>query len=87
LRAAFDRFDADRSGTISARDLHNVLGETFEGVSVEILLQEADQHGKGEVTFDDFMKVIEELPDATPTSKPRVRVDTAPPEIVNVQDN
>jgi len=87
LRAAFDRFDADRSGTISVHDLRTVLGETFEGVNVEIIFQEADMHGKGEVTFDDFKRIIEELPDMTPTCQSHVRIDTASPEVVNIQIN
>lgn len=86
LLAAFARFDADKSGTITARDLHRVLGDSFEGVNVELVFKEADRHGKGEVTFDDFIRVIEELPE-TPTSKSRVRVDAAPSEALTVGDS
>lgn len=67
VRAAFHRLDADSSGTISAEDLRKVIGETFEGVDVELLVREADFAGKGEVGYNDFVRVLE-VHDATPTS-------------------
>merc|ERR1712232_91991 len=47
VRAAFHRLDADGSGTTSASDLRRVLGETFEGVNVDLLVKEADAEGQG----------------------------------------
>ncbi|CAJ1330655.1 unnamed protein product, partial [Effrenium voratum] len=45
--SAFNRLDADGSGSISAEDLRKVIGETFEGVNVELLVREADAACKG----------------------------------------
>merc|ERR1740121_2311198 len=59
VRAAFHRLDADSSGTISADDLRKVIGETFEGVDVELLVREADFAGTGEVGYNDFVRVLE----------------------------
>lgn len=64
VMAAFHRLDADGSGSISADDLRRVIGETFEGVNVELLVKEADATQKGELSFDDFLRVLEET-DAT----------------------
>mmetsp|Transcript_130643 Transcript_130643/g.418930 ORF Transcript_130643/g.418930 Transcript_130643/m.418930 type:complete len:593 (+) Transcript_130643:63-1841(+) len=61
LRAVFNRFDSDRSGAITAADFRAVLGDSFEGGSVEELLAQADARGEGEVTFEDFKKVMEDL--------------------------
>jgi len=61
LRAVFNRFDFDRSGAITTADFRAVLGDSFEGGSVEELLSEADFRGKGEVTFEDFKKIMEDL--------------------------
>jgi len=67
VRATFHRLDADSSGTISVQDFTEVLGETFEGVSVEELVKEADPSHHGEITFEAFMKVLEDH-DAVPSS-------------------
>merc|ERR1740121_3051584 len=70
LRAAFQRLDADDSGTISADDLRRVLGDTFEGVDVEYLIQEADSSSSGEVSYPAFVQLLEEC-DATPKTSAR----------------
>jgi len=81
VRATFNRFDADRSGTISVSDVRNVLGDSFEGMHVEDLVAQADPKGKGEISFEDFLRVVEDqdvtsaaTPRATPraTGKPRL---------------
>jgi len=72
VRAAFYRLDADNSGTISAEDLRHVIGETFEGVDVELLIREADLHGSGVIGYNDFIRVLD-LHDATPTPTSRAR--------------
>jgi len=66
LRSAFHRLDADGSGSISASDLRKVVGDTFEGVNVELLVQEADVSGKGdELDFGGFVRLLEDY-DSTP---------------------
>lgn len=75
VRAAFTRLDADCSGSICVGDLRRVIGDTFEGVNVELLLKEADTSGKGQVNFDDFLKLLEEK-DVTLTPKAVKGADT-----------
>merc|ERR1719350_1854445 len=42
LQQTFMRFDTDNSGYITVENLREVLGNTFEGEKVEVLVQEAD---------------------------------------------
>mmetsp|Transcript_10586 Transcript_10586/g.23103 ORF Transcript_10586/g.23103 Transcript_10586/m.23103 type:complete len:554 (-) Transcript_10586:327-1988(-) len=79
VQAAFTRLDADSSGGISAIDLKKVIGDTFEGVNVELLVKEADGTGRGELNFADFMRILDEC-DATPVSPMRRRVGLFSPE-------
>jgi len=55
LRAAFQRFDKAGSGAITAQSLRSLFGNCFVGGrgSVEMLLEEAAQHGGG-VTYPEF---------------------------------
>lgn len=70
VRAVFNRLDRDRSGTISVSDFRVAIGETFEGVDVEELVHEVKSSGKDGITFDAFVRVLEEQ-DAVPTPKGR----------------
>jgi len=59
LRAAFNRFDADHSGAITADDVRAVLGgDTFEGERVEQLMGEADPDGLGKITCSEFVAYL-----------------------------
>jgi len=78
LRAAFHRLDADGSGTLSASDFRRVLGDTFEGVDVQLLANQADKTGKGEISFDDFLQLVEAC-DASPTPHARARAGLPSP--------
>lgn len=69
VRATFARLDADGSGAIGVSDVRDVIGETFEGASVEDLIREADPEGRGEITFEAFTRVLEDR-DATPAPTP-----------------
>jgi len=73
--AAFNRLDVDHSGAISVDDLKRAIGDTFEGVNVELLVKEADAACRGELSFEDFMNVLEES-DATlsPKAKNKARL-------------
>ncbi|CAJ1406377.1 unnamed protein product [Effrenium voratum] len=75
--SAFNRLDADGSGSISAEDLRKVIGETFEGVNVELLVREADAACKGELTFQDFLGLLEAT-DASVSPKARQRAGIQP---------
>jgi calcium-dependent protein kinase len=60
MRAAFQRLDADESGTIGTGDLKACLGDSFEGVTVEELVNEASGDSHREISFDTFVRVVEE---------------------------
>jgi serine/threonine protein kinase len=55
LAQAFKRFDVDNSGFITAENLQEVLGETFEGTEVEELMKEADFVNDGRISFPEFV--------------------------------
>lgn len=61
-QAHFDQFDADKSGEISAMELKGVL-EGLGYAPMREMLQEAlemiDSDGSGQVSLDEFMKLIE----------------------------
>jgi calcium-dependent protein kinase len=66
LRATFHRFDADQSGTIEVEDLKDVLGEVFEGVEVEQLIEEvASPSAGGKICYEDFLRIVQPLKSAT----------------------
>ncbi|CAJ1436782.1 unnamed protein product [Effrenium voratum] len=52
LKVAFRRFDVDGSGYITAENLRDVLGETFEGNEVQTLLSEADLKHDGRISYE-----------------------------------
>lgn len=58
LLKAFKRFDVDSSGYITVENLRDVLGETFEGFSVERLLAEADQLKDGRISYHEFVSYL-----------------------------
>jgi len=58
LRTAFKKFDTDRSGYITLDNLKQVLGETFEGDSVEDLLTEADQLKDNRISYAEFVSYL-----------------------------
>mmetsp|Transcript_53109 Transcript_53109/g.99512 ORF Transcript_53109/g.99512 Transcript_53109/m.99512 type:complete len:559 (+) Transcript_53109:115-1791(+) len=73
--SAFNRLDADRSGTITPNDLRQVIGETFEGVNVELLVREADAACRGELTFQDFLSLLEATDaSVSPTARQRAGI-------------
>lgn len=61
IRAAFRRLDADNSGTISAEDIQNTVGQTFEGLEALMLMKDAglSSLAQGDISFDAFVGVLE----------------------------
>jgi len=57
LHYVFSRLDADKSGTITARDLFSVLGPTFEGATMEDLIREVDPSGV-EISWEAFSEYL-----------------------------
>jgi calcium-dependent protein kinase len=66
IRAAFHRLDADNSGVITASDIRKTLGDTFEGVNVELLLSDAQRNSEGGLEFEEFRSLVKPC-NATPS--------------------
>jgi len=58
LAQTFRRFDTDSSGFITAANLKEVLGETFEGEETEKLLKEADFTHDGKISYQEFIEYM-----------------------------
>eukprot|EP00743_Colponemidia_sp_Colp-15_P012646 GILK01014465.1.p1 GENE.GILK01014465.1~~GILK01014465.1.p1 ORF type:complete len:373 (+),score=78.58 GILK01014465.1:146-1120(+) len=72
LRETFQKLDQSKSGRISADDLRNMLGDTFNGMKVEEVISEADRNGDGYVDYDEFLtafKTISRVPEKSITGK------------------
>ncbi|GLE05728.1 hypothetical protein PINS_up014776 [Pythium insidiosum] len=57
----FERVDADKSGSISAKELHKLLtslGEQLTLQNVQQLIQQVDANANGEVEFDEFLVIL-----------------------------
>lgn len=59
---AFRNFDKDLSGYITADNLRDAFGNTFEDKQVESLLNEADFLGDGRISFSEFVAFVCDLP-------------------------
>jgi len=60
IREAFQVFDKDGSGSISAQELRQVmnnLGEGLTDVEVDEIIQEADIDGDGEIDYEEFVRM------------------------------
>lgn len=55
LKATFKRFDTDNSGRITVANLREVLGDNFEGESVEKIMKEADVTGSGDISYEEWI--------------------------------
>ncbi|XP_068659613.1 probable calcium-binding protein CML18 [Aristolochia californica] len=61
LRDAFEMYDLDKNGLISAKELHKVLHKLGESCSVEDcakMICSVDSDGDGNVNFDEFLKMM-----------------------------
>lgn len=82
LRETFHRFDTDETGSISVKNLHQILGETFEGVEVEELMKEADANHDGSISYEEFLDYLqqtdrEEVEDQPVISRKKRHLQTA----------
>jgi calcium-dependent protein kinase len=57
LREAFAHFDKSQTGFITIADLKSVLGEEE---NVEAVLAEVDENNDGQISFDEFLKCMNE---------------------------
>ncbi|KAL2893076.1 putative calcium-binding protein CML27 [Bienertia sinuspersici] len=61
LRDAFDMYDQDKNGFISANELHLILNRLGEHCSVQDcskMIESVDSNGDGYVSFDEFRKMM-----------------------------
>ena len=63
LWSAFRVFDVDGNGTISKAELHKILnggglGDIDSSRTLDELIQECDLDGDGEISFDEFVKMM-----------------------------
>ncbi|GAB2294309.1 hypothetical protein Dimus_028519 [Dionaea muscipula] len=61
LKDAFDKYDQDKNGLISAAELHLVLTRLGERCSVQDcgrMIQSFDSDGDGNINFDEFKKMM-----------------------------
>ncbi|CAJ0952122.1 unnamed protein product, partial [Mesorhabditis belari] len=61
LRKAFQVFDKDQNGFISAEELRHVmtsLGDSLTEQEVEEMIEEADVNGDGQVNYEEFVKMM-----------------------------
>ena len=66
LRAAFDMFDRDGSGKIDKDEICKLLhGEDLQKLvsqdSIEKAIREVDQNGDGEIDFEEFKQMMENV--------------------------
>ena len=63
LWSAFRVFDVDGNSTISKAELHKILnggglGDMDMGKNIDDLIRECDVDGDGEISFDEFVKML-----------------------------
>ncbi|CAH8626070.1 unnamed protein product [Heterobilharzia americana] len=62
-REAFEVFDTDNDGYITASELRQVMnrvGHSCTDLDVQEMLSEADQDGDGKVTYEEFVAMLKE---------------------------
>ena len=61
IRAAFETFDNDGNGFVSASELKHVmhkLGEKLTDAEIDEMIHEADIDGDGQVSYSEFVKMM-----------------------------
>jgi calcium-dependent protein kinase len=61
LKAAFNLFDKDGSGTISPNEIRNALGIESTDKRLNDLIAEIDENGDGEIQFEEFCNMMKRL--------------------------
>ena len=61
LKMAFNYFDADKSGKISVFELKKALGMGCSDEMFANLIKEFDENKDGEISFDEFTKMMNKL--------------------------
>jgi calcium-dependent protein kinase len=63
LRDAFNKFDLDNSGHISAENLRTVFGDQYNGTSVEDIIKEVDWKHNGTIDYEEFVQEMMDMVD------------------------
>ncbi|EER12896.1 calcium-dependent protein kinase, putative, partial [Perkinsus marinus ATCC 50983] len=58
IREMFARMDTDATGKITADNLREVLGESYDGTPVEEIIAECDRNGDGSLDWHEFEAVL-----------------------------
>merc|ERR1712083_815204 len=58
LTQTFKKFDVDNSGYITAQNLREVLGESFDGGEISEIMKEADLTEDGRISYDEFIAYL-----------------------------
>mmetsp|Transcript_6570 Transcript_6570/g.9500 ORF Transcript_6570/g.9500 Transcript_6570/m.9500 type:complete len:149 (-) Transcript_6570:378-824(-) len=61
LRASFQMFDKDGSGTISTKELKDVMirfGQNPSDGDIKVMMAKVDEDGNGEIDFDEFAELM-----------------------------
>lgn len=60
LRAAFNMFDKDGSGLISADEIKSALGfkKHLKNTAVDMIMKEVDENNDGEISYDEFVLMM-----------------------------
>ena len=62
LRAVFDKFDVDGSGSVSAKEITKMVRNLrldMTAPQIEQLVKDADPDGSGEICFEEFKYVLQ----------------------------
>lgn len=62
LSQSFAKFDVDSSGFITLENMHEILGETFEGAPVSHVMKEADLVNDGKISYPEFVAFVKGVP-------------------------
>lgn len=60
LQAAFKMFDKDGSGSISRQEIKDALGQMDEWL-VEQIIKEVDENDDGEISYEEFEKMMSKM--------------------------
>mmetsp|Transcript_4484 Transcript_4484/g.10550 ORF Transcript_4484/g.10550 Transcript_4484/m.10550 type:complete len:533 (+) Transcript_4484:121-1719(+) len=58
LQQTFKRFDQEGTGFISAANLRSVIGEKFDGMDVDAIMEEIDSSKDGKISYQEFIAFL-----------------------------
>jgi len=68
LMQAFNMFDKDKSGRIDANELRDAIGGELNATDMAVwsqMVNEVDVNGDGQIDFDEFLKMMYTLKEAS----------------------